>query len=103
MVALATESREKYDPEVNTVFKSVFDSMLVFFRGSSPSRLLFKHQQLNASPYGFASVYRQCSCVITVCTRKSPVCHKVCNFNKIYCPFSRCNINKDNVHKSIIL
>lgn len=67
------------------------------------NRLLFKHQQLNASPYGFASVYRQCSCVITVCTRKSPVCHKVCNFNKIYCPFSRCNINKDNVHKSIIL
>ena len=41
MVALTTESREKYDPEVNTVFKSVFDSMLVFFRGSSPSRLLF--------------------------------------------------------------
>lgn len=65
--------------------------------------LLFKHQQLNASPYGFAGVYRQCRCAIIVCTRKSPACHKVCNFNKIYCPFSRCNINKDNVHKSIIL
>lgn len=68
----------------------------------SVSRLLFKHQHLNASPYGFAGVYRQCRCVITVCTRKSPACHKVCNFNKIYCPFFRCNINKDNVHKSII-
>ena len=68
----------------------------------SLSRLLFKHQHLNASPYGFAGVYRQCRCVITVCTRKSPSCHKVCNFNKIYCPFFRCNINKDNVHKSII-
>lgn len=61
----------------------------------------------NCSPgtlerYGFAGVYRQCRCVITVCTRKSPACHKVCNFNKIYCPFFRCNINKDNVHKSII-
>lgn len=66
------------------------------------NRLLFKHQHLNASPYGFAGVYRQCRCVITVCTRKSPACHKVCNFNKIYCPFFRCNINKDNVHKSII-
>lgn len=65
-------------------------------------RLLFKHQHLNASPYGFAGAYRQCRCVITVCTRKSPFCHKVCNFNKIYCPFFRCNINKDNVHKSII-
>ena len=64
--------------------------------------LLFKHQHLNASPYGFAGVYRQCRCVITVCTRKSPACHKVCNFNKIYCPFFRFNINKDNVHKSII-
>lgn len=68
----------------------------------SLSRLLFKHQHLNASPYGFAGAYRQCRCVITVCTRKSPFCHKVCNFNKIYCPFFRCNINKDNVHKSII-
>ena len=55
---------------------------------TSVSRLLFKHQHLNASPYGFAGVYRQCRCVITVCTRKSPACHKVCNFNKIYCPFS---------------
>lgn len=69
---------------------------------TSVSRLLFKHQHLNASPYGFAGVYRQCRCVITVCTRKSPACHKVCNFNKIYCPFFRFNINKDNVHKSII-
>lgn len=60
MVALTTESREKYDPEVNTVFKSVFDSMLVFFRGSSPSRLLFNHQQFDTSPYGLIGIYCQC-------------------------------------------
>lgn len=52
--------------------------------GTLLGRLLFKHQQLNASPYGFASVYRQCSCVITVCTRKSPVCHKVCKRKIIF-------------------
>lgn len=77
-------------------------AVMVLVKNSIPGRLLFKHQHLNASPYGFAGVYRQCRCVITVCTRKSPACHKVCNFNKIYCPFFRCNINKDNVHKSII-
>ena len=58
----------------------------------------WKFNDTGVSKIWAAAFVREKGCTVG----KKVICHKVCNFNKIYCPFFRFNINKDNVHKSII-